>query len=170
MNSAGECIACDANLKAFVPRSTPVIGQSKTINNAATIRVHYKQIVPGEKDAYGRQRYKVYFTYVLGDSDQNSQPTFSGWANGDYVNVLTDVKRNVTTSVGSNGVLLPKACKDSAYGNKARLFNAINCQDSSFEKCDYNICCIDNSVFKCCDFYIDDRSIAGNTYKLLERL
>ncbi len=141
------CSVCDANLKVLVARESEILGSSTKLTPTSTIHVHYKQKVSGQTDPYGRQRYKVLFSYKRSENDNNLLPNDISrqWAYADYINVLTTVKQSVKVNWPSYLDLsgyapIPVGCVDPVFG-KAKLYNTSECKDSTLEKCVYNICC-----------------------------
>ena len=142
------CSVCDANRAVYVAKDTKA-DNGVTIPMDSKITVHYKRKDGNKTDAYGRQKYKVMFSY--NPSEQfGGVPTVSSmnhvWMTADYVNILTEVKVDSRVDNDDPGfATLPAGCKYSDYGY-ATVYGAGSCNDTDgrIEKCSYGICCNGN--------------------------
>ena len=141
------CAVCNANREVYVARDTKA-DNGVTIPMDSKITVHYKRKDGNKTDPYGRQKYKVLFSYSP-EGQFGGVPTVASmsnvWMPADYVNILTEVKVDSRVDNDSpNFSTLKAGCKYLDY-DYATVYGAGGCTDTDgrIEYCSYGICCKD---------------------------
>ena len=143
-----SCNLCYKGYDVYVAVNTKA-DNGVTIPMDSKITVYYKRKDGSKTDAYGRQKYKVLFSYSP-NGQFGGIPTVSSmnnvWMPADYVNILTKVLENVRVDNDSPDFkTLEAGCKYSTF-DRATVYGAGDCKDTNgqIEKCSYGICCADN--------------------------